>query len=46
MADERDYIDLGLSCIDVCKALELAMYGKTLNDLNKSARDAINQLIT
>ena len=46
MANEQDFVDLGLSCSDVCKALEKGMDGKSLGDLNKSVRDAINQLMT
>ena len=46
MANEQDYVDLGLSCADICKALERGMGGKSLNDLSKSVCDAINQLTT
>ena len=45
MANERDYVDLGLSCADICKALERGMGGKSMDDLSKSVCDAINQLI-
>ena len=44
MTNEQDYVDLGLSCADICKALERGMDGKSLNDLSKSVCDAINQL--
>ena len=46
MANEQDYVDLGLSCADICKALERGMGGKTVNDLSQSVRDAIKQLTT
>ena len=46
MANEQDYVDLGLSCADICKALERGMDGKSLNDVSKSVCDAINQLTT
>ena len=46
MANEQDYVDLGLSCADICKALERGMGGKTLDDLSKSVCDAISQLTT
>ena len=46
MANEQDYVDLGLSCADICKALERVMDGKPLNDLSKSVCEAINQLTT
>ena len=44
MANEQDYVDIGLSCADVCKALERGMGGKKLDDVSKSVCDAINQL--
>ena len=46
MANEADYVELGLSCADICRALERGMNGKALNDLSKSVCDAINQLTT
>ena len=46
MANKQDYVDLGLSCADVCKALERGMDGKKLDDVSKSVCDAINQLTT
>ena len=46
MANEQDYVDLGLSCADICKALERGMGGKSLDDLRKSVCEAINQLTT
>ena len=46
MANEQDYVDIGLSCADVCKALERGMGGKKLDDVSKSVCDAINQLTT
>ena len=46
VANEQDYVDLGLSCADICKALERGMDGKSLNDLSKSVCDAITQLTT
>jgi len=46
MANEADYVELGLSCADICRALERGMNGKKLNDLNKSVCDAVNQLTT
>ena len=46
MANEQDYVDLGLSCTDICNALDRGMNGKKLDDLGKSVCDAINQLTT
>ena len=44
MANNSDYVELGLACADVCNALDRGMNGKKLNDLNRSAREAMNQL--
>jgi hypothetical protein len=46
MANQLDYVDLGLNCADICKALDRGMNGKKLDDLSQSACDAINQLTT
>ena len=45
MANQQDYVDLGLSCANICKALERGMGGKAPDDLSQSVRDAINQLM-
>ena len=42
MADEQNFVNLGLSCRNVCKALKRGMNGRTLDDFSKSACDAIN----
>ena len=44
MANEQDYVELGLSCADICRTLNRGMDGKKLEDLSKSMCDAINQL--
>ena len=46
MANKSEYVELGLACADVCKALDRGMSGKTLDDLSQSAREAIDQLTT
>ena len=46
MIKEQDYVELGLSCADICRALDRGMNGKKLEDLSKSVCDAINQLTT
>jgi hypothetical protein len=46
MTNETDYVDLGLACADVCRALDRGMSGKKLDDLGRSLREAINQLTT
>jgi len=44
--NERDYVELILSCGDICTALHRGMDGKKLDDLSQSVRGAINQLRT
>ena len=46
MANEQDFVDLGLSCADICKALKRGMGETKFEDLSKTVRDAINQLTT
>ena len=44
MTNKSDYVELGLACADVCKALERGLNGKELDDLSPSVREAIEQL--
>jgi len=44
MINQVDYVELGLACADVCRALDRGLSGKRLSDLNGSVREAINQL--
>ena len=46
MANDADYVELGLYCADICRALERGMDGKKLNELSKSVCDGINHLTT
>ena len=46
MANQADYVDLGLVCADVCTALDRGLSGKKLNDLNDSVCEAIKRLTT
>ena len=46
MANALDYVELGLSCADICRALDRGMNGKRLDDLSQSVCDAISQLTT
>jgi len=43
MINKRDYVELGLGCIDICTALERGMSGKKPDDLGPSVCEAINQ---
>ena len=46
LANRADYVELGLTCADVCTALDRGLNGKRLNDLNNFVCEAINQLTT
>ena len=46
MANDADYVEVGLTCADICTALGRGMNGKRLNELSQSVRDAIAQLTT
>ena len=46
MANEEDYVELGLHCAGICKAIDRGMSGKRLDDLSRSVCEAINQLTT
>ena len=46
MINQRDYVELGLSCADICKALDRGMCGRKLEDLTQSVCEAINRLTT
>lgn len=44
MANEQGYVDLGLSCTGVCKALDRGLKGKQLNGLSLSVVEAVEEL--
>ena len=44
MANQVDYVELGLTCAGVCTALDQGLSGKKLDDLNNPVWEAINQL--
>ena len=46
MANELDFVELGLSCADICKAIDRGMNGRRLDGFSQSMRDAIDQLTT
>ena len=46
MANKLDYVELGLECAEICRALDRGMNGKKLDELSLSVCDAINQLTT
>lgn len=44
MANQEDYIALGLTCADICTALEQGLDGKELSELTQPVRKAIKRL--
>ena len=42
--DGLDYVELGLSCANICRTLDRGTNGKKVDDLSQSAYDAINGL--
>ena len=42
--NEQDCVELGLSCADVCKALDRGLKGRQLDELSPSVLEAIQQL--
>ena len=46
MVNKLDYVELGLACADVCRALDRGMSGRRMGELSQSVREAIGQLTT
>jgi len=44
MINKRDYLELGLSCAEVCTALERGLDGKEMDDLSQPVCEAIAKL--
>jgi len=44
MANEAEYVDLGLACADVCRALDRGVDGRSVDKLGQSVLEAIQQL--
>ena len=45
MNNNPDYVDLGLACADVCRAIDRGISGRRLNELSRSVHEAITQLV-
>ena len=43
MANEQDCVDLGLTCADVCAALDRGLSGRRLDELSQPVLMAIGQ---
>jgi hypothetical protein len=46
MVNGQDFVELGLSCADVCQVLDRGLNGKRLDELNQSVLVAIGKLTT
>ena len=46
MASKLDYVELGLACADVCRALDRGMNQRQTNELSRSVYEAIGELTT
>ena len=46
MANDQDYVELGLACAEVCQALDRGLNERRLDDLTVSVIGAIGQLTT
>ena len=44
MTDKTDYVGLGLTCADVCKALNRGMDRRRTDQLSRSVLEAIGRL--
>ena len=44
MVNKANYVELGLTCANVCKVFDRGMRGKKLDDLSQSVCDAIEDL--
>ena len=44
VANKQDYVDLGLACADVCKAIKVGLDGRRLDELSPSVVGAIEEL--
>ena len=46
MINERDYVNLGRFCANVCKALDRGLEGRQLDEFGRSVLEAIERLTT
>jgi len=46
MTNKTDYIEIGLACANVCRALDRGIDGRRLDELSRSVGEAIEQLTT
>jgi len=46
MANKQDYVELGLACAGVCRALDRGINERRTNELSQSVYEAIGELTT
>ena len=46
MLNQLDYVELGLACVDVCRALDRGVNGRRVDELSQSVYEATEQLMT
>ena len=46
MINKADYVELGLACADVCRALDRGVNGGRVDKLSQPVLEAIGQLTT
>jgi len=46
IANELEFVEIGLHCAGICEALDRGMKDKKLDELSQSVCDAINRLTT
>jgi len=46
MINKTEYVELGLACADVCRALDRGMDGRRLDEFSRSVGEAVGQLTT
>ena len=44
MANEKEYVDIGSTCANVCKVLDRGLNGKRLDELSQAVLEAIQEL--
>ena len=44
MINKQEYVELALSCADVCQTLERGLNGRRLDELSRSVLEAIEKL--
>ena len=45
MINETDYVELGLACADVCRALDRGIIGRQVGDLSQPVLEASERLV-